>query len=697
MDATPIRAGTADAVRGQRLTLDLGYAAGELRATLRASDRARAPIQTRASRPFVARRVRGLHEQIISVLNRANRWGDMDQGSWDLLRQRGQLLFDEVLPAEIKDALRDIEGAELTLVLDEELVFIPWELMHTGAGFLGLAHAVGRIVRTPRRARGAARGLPQGPWRMLILCDPRGDLMASYYEGVTLRDELDVARRRLAIDLRASEVGVADVKELVREYDVIHYAGHAELHRDRPDDSGWLLSDGVLAADALLDLAGGRPFPRLVFSNACRSGAVAEPLVATDREEMIFGLANAFLLSGVQHYVGTLWDVPDEPACHFSLAFYESLLTGQSLGQAMRCARGALRDRYGDDTVLWASYVLYGDPCATCFADAEPAAQKARTPAEPPRQRPDPSLPEADTGPRMPRPAVTRVRGGRPDSWAGADSERPRHQWSTWFWWGVFLAVLAGGVVGILALSGGSEPERPRWVGPEIEISVEPEAIPVNMLVPVGGAKTDPDATAGALGGGEEESPAPAPQPDFVAVVQVPRGLAGETKELAAGEVATLKTADNFRLRYRLSEPGFAAIWHIASQGDVRRIHPADETVERVDSARAWRDVPSSDKWFFLDDRRGREIFVLGANPALPFDETNLTDELEQLSKKLVRTRAARAARPKGKPQLVMRGIGGERPAVSLPPTDDDEILEALRTVFERHYKSVRLLELRHQ
>ncbi|MCP4714724.1 MAG: CHAT domain-containing protein, partial [Deltaproteobacteria bacterium] len=68
------------------------------------------------------------------------------------------------------------------------------------------------------------------------------------------------------------------------------------------------------------------------------------------------------LMSGVQHYVGTFWEILDEPGKRFAIEFYRALMDGATTGEAMQQARHALIKAYGEDTIVWASYMLYGDP-----------------------------------------------------------------------------------------------------------------------------------------------------------------------------------------------------------------------------------------------------------------------------------------------------------------------------------------------
>jgi CHAT domain-containing protein len=71
------------------------------------------------------------------------------------------------------------------------------------------------------------------------------------------------------------------------------------------------------------------------------------------------GIAEAFLAGGVANFLGTHWPVGDDAALAFSQSLYESLLTGDRLGDAVLTARRRLESI---DTVDWADYVHYGSP-----------------------------------------------------------------------------------------------------------------------------------------------------------------------------------------------------------------------------------------------------------------------------------------------------------------------------------------------
>ena len=162
---------------------------------------------------------------------------------------------------------------------------------------------------------------------------------------------------------------------------MLHYAGHAAYDTDQVDQSSWLLADGKLTAERVGQLGGHVSMPALVFCNACQSGQahrVADRSSGWPRH--LWSAANAFLVAGTQHYIGTLWNIPDEPSAIFAIEFYRVLARGATIGMALKHAQQRLIVRYSADSVVWASYVLYGDPTSH-YLDATP--QQPRTPVQP--------------------------------------------------------------------------------------------------------------------------------------------------------------------------------------------------------------------------------------------------------------------------------------------------------------------------
>lgn len=326
-------------------------------------------------------RIANAAKQLVECLARAARQRTLSAAGLADLRTLGEELYRALLPPAIRDDLSEIEGRPLVLEMDERFVSIPWELIYDGHAFLCRRFDLGRAVFTPQPRRAGPTRKIGRPANLLVLCsDPDGDLPAVTAEGEAIVTALE-SHKGVSVRM-ASGKDVETVRGWLKDYDLLHYAGHADHVRADPALSGWRLADGKLTARDIVELAGGRPMPLLVFSNACASSH--EGRWEGDDPARVFGLANAFLLSGVKYYVGTQWEVVDAKSKIFARAFYAELGRGRSVGAAVRRAREAVIVAEGEASLGWASYVLYGDPVYAPLSgeDAPETQPTLPTPAE---------------------------------------------------------------------------------------------------------------------------------------------------------------------------------------------------------------------------------------------------------------------------------------------------------------------------
>jgi len=317
--------------------------------------------------------------EMVETLNNANRKGRLSRDVLVKLRELGQVFYDELFTLGVKAKLKETEADTLSLNLDDQLVHVPWELLHDGKEFLCQRFAMGRLVKTRQSVMGVKSRALARPLKALVLADPKGDLKGAYAEGTQIRDIMDRCADFVNVTFCSEGITPDFIKEKIRNFDFVHFAGHADYDSQDPGQSGWRLSDGMLRAQEIMKMAGAAAMPALIFSNACQSARTEEWTIKTYFQDEIFGLANAFLLAGVKHYVGTFWEILDEPSSHFALEFYRQLLSGKATGEAVRQARTALIKAYGEETIVWASYLLYGDPTFNYMEHI----QMIESPAEP--------------------------------------------------------------------------------------------------------------------------------------------------------------------------------------------------------------------------------------------------------------------------------------------------------------------------
>jgi len=309
--------------------------------------------------------VNKLREDITFILNKADKNGNLHVDLYDRLIKNGQLLWNSLLSRPVKDKLKYASVQNLTLSIDEELIDIPWELLHDGNNFLCLKFSLGRLVRTEEEGlKPRYRSSPSVP-KMLILANPTNDLKGAYSEGVSIKNQFDRKRQNIRIDFKSTYIDKMYVKKNIGDYDIVHYAGHCEFDPDNSGRGGWVLSDGNFASEDILNLSSSVTLPSLLFSNACYS-AKSLP-VDTDYHKKNYSFASAFLFSGVRHYIGSMQKLEDSASLIFAKEFYGQLIYGRSIGESLRQARLKLAKFQGPGSVHWSSYLLYGDPNFVLF------------------------------------------------------------------------------------------------------------------------------------------------------------------------------------------------------------------------------------------------------------------------------------------------------------------------------------------
>lgn len=297
------------------------------------------------------------------IIGAGDQEGRTAKQDFEELARLGELLYTRLLPPQTREKLAQSGASELLLVIDDQLVQIPWELLHDGREFLCLRLGIGRVVSTAQPMPPTEAGEPRSPLRVAIVADPQGDLPDARREGAELASKLG-RQSEFQVVLPERAVNRQEFLTYFTTCDILHIAGHAEYDPSGPSASTFLMADGALpAAELRRQIPNGASVPRLIFFNACETGRTPQ-WKGSGLESQVFGFANAILLAGVKHYIGSLRRVHDRAGFEFALEFYRQLGTGRSIGVAVRETRRALVRRYGQTSLTWASYVLYGDPAS---------------------------------------------------------------------------------------------------------------------------------------------------------------------------------------------------------------------------------------------------------------------------------------------------------------------------------------------
>nr|MBI3611616.1 CHAT domain-containing protein [Nitrospirota bacterium] len=252
-----------------------------------------------------------------------------------------------------------IHGKRVGLVPYDSLHYLPFQALSSGDRYL--------IQDYPLFTAPSAAVLQYA----LAKAHPRGDTLLAFGNPDLGSPELDLPYAQAEVEalaqlypsptvrLRGAATKAAAKKES-GNYDVLHFASHAEFSELDPLYSGLRLAadaktqdDGRLAASDIfaLDL-----HPSLVTLSACQTGLG----VATSGDEVI-GMSRAFIYAGAPSIVASLWSVSDLSTAKLMEAFYKNLRT-MPKDEALQQAQVAVltTDRFGDP-FYWAPFYLTGD------------------------------------------------------------------------------------------------------------------------------------------------------------------------------------------------------------------------------------------------------------------------------------------------------------------------------------------------
>lgn len=318
--------------------------------------------------------------------------------------------FAELLAPEVRTVLSRQRDRHLVVVHDGLLSRVPWETIALREDGQGALPPAGKTITFPAAPevwfpaaekglsrRYAADNLSVAKWlqerlqdevlRILLVVDPTNDLPGADKEGKLLKALLSQLSGVRLEELRKEQATRPALLSAFSSgrYDVIHYAGHAFFDAINPERSGLLCHGKTRLTGA--DLAGLANLPTLVFFNACESARVrgeavvdGNPAPAKEQRQTLrdtTGFAEAFLRGGIANFLGTYWPVRDDAAETFAGRFYQEILQGQTLGDALQTGREEVRKVTSSKD--WADYIFYGNP-DFILKEALAAERQARQP-----------------------------------------------------------------------------------------------------------------------------------------------------------------------------------------------------------------------------------------------------------------------------------------------------------------------------
>src|SRR6266699_3948317 len=290
----------------------------------------------------------------------------------------GKELFEKAFPAgSLREALTTLRANErLVLVIDDALVAaIPWEYLRDPEGRL-LAGRLNLVRSVPVARQNAELDFSLPLHIVAVPVSPVDDPRVLDTEGEWQRVVAAVSKQGKVLTLTRVRPPTLDLLERALNSErttLVHFMGHS----DSRDGKGFLVFEEahgcsylIEAADFADSLVATNIF--LVVLNSCRS-AVAWDWTA-------FGnIARGLVRAGIPYALGMQFVLPDDVALAMSQAFYDFLLQGRSVEEAVRRTRRTLEH----NTTLHNTSWLAGIPVLYTSLREQPAVPLKLTGGQP--------------------------------------------------------------------------------------------------------------------------------------------------------------------------------------------------------------------------------------------------------------------------------------------------------------------------
>lgn len=168
------------------------------------------------------------------------------------------------------------------------------------------------------------------------------EVISRYYDNVTLYSGGEAQEAKLA--------------GLDNKHSILHIASHGDFYPNDPAKSALILAegggeDGNLSVGEIFSL----PIKAdMVTLSACESG-----MGALSRADEVIGMTRAFLFTGADTVVTSLWRINDVSSAVLMKRFYRYLAAGDNKAEAMRKAQSTVR-KYFKHPAYWAGFRVVG-------------------------------------------------------------------------------------------------------------------------------------------------------------------------------------------------------------------------------------------------------------------------------------------------------------------------------------------------
>ena len=298
--------------------------------------------------------------------------------NWD--QSFSTAMFELLIPHRLKGLFRELDN--FLFVLDEGSARYPWEIIHDSRSSHEppLFTQVG-MIRQFSTNTFIERIIDVNNRSILVVGNPAntpanfGNLPGAEREAMIVADKFEEFNYSVDREIHTRSLSIMN-RLLANDYRILHLAGHGVYQYSgvQPEShkpaiyTGMVLGDGIfLTANEINNLL---YIPELVFINCAHLGKIDKPIESSSYSSFRFAasIPQALLKMGAKAVIAPGWDIDDAGAMTFAEVFYDRLLEGELLVNAVKEARQQTYSRHKDSNT-WAAYQCYGDPAYRLVID----------------------------------------------------------------------------------------------------------------------------------------------------------------------------------------------------------------------------------------------------------------------------------------------------------------------------------------
>jgi CHAT domain-containing protein len=270
-------------------------------------------------------------------------------------KKKTEVLSQKVYDLILKPIIPFVSGDRIGFIPHDSLYYLPFAAMNYKGKFLVDGFSIFYLPNTAVFKYVMERQFSKG---MKILAFGNPDLGDRDMDLPYAAMEVESIKNRIGQTTMFlhKEATKKKVKEMIGDFDIIHFATHGQFIPESPMNSSLLLTpdsqdDGRLTALEILKL---RVMGRVVVLSACKT---ALGMSSTGAE--IVGLNRSFLYAGSPSVISSLWNVDDRATAQLMDHFYKYIEKGKDVANALKIVQMDMINK-GYAPYYWAPFILTG-------------------------------------------------------------------------------------------------------------------------------------------------------------------------------------------------------------------------------------------------------------------------------------------------------------------------------------------------